>query len=127
MVKSRGAEGSIAVLLCPLVVPPIVFLELLDCGVQVQVPAAGSKCNLHVLTYEDLSNNQYSSQYNIPFNMAPKKKAGAGTGRGARGAGQSSVKPSSATDPGIDIVFDKPKPKSRGHRQRCVQQKLLKQ
>ncbi|CBN75205.1 conserved unknown protein [Ectocarpus siliculosus] len=38
-----------------------------------------------------------------------KKSAPRGAGPGARPA---------AADPGIDIVFDKPKPKARGHRQR---------
>lgn len=45
--------------------------------------------------------------------MAPKgkKPPPRGAGPGARPA---------AADPGIDIVFDKPKPKSRGHRQRSA-------
>lgn len=44
--------------------------------------------------------------------MPPKKKsAPRGAGPGARPA---------TTDPGIDIVFDKPKPKSKGHRQRSA-------
>lgn len=52
--------------------------------------------------------------------MAPKKKSGA---RGARGAGPGPppsrpLPGQAAADPGIDIVFDKPKPKTRGHRQR---------
>eukprot|EP00904_Undaria_pinnatifida_P004891 jgi/Undpi1/1531/HiC_scaffold_11.g04921.m1 len=54
--------------------------------------------------------------------MAPKKKPGP---RGARGAGPGTAPsrplPGQAqADPGIDIVFDKPKPKNRGHRQRGV-------
>lgn len=46
--------------------------------------------------------------------MAPKgkKPPSRGAGPGARPA---------AADPGIDIVFDKPKPKSRGHRQRSAE------
>lgn len=56
--------------------------------------------------------------------MAPKKKPGP---RGARGAGPGQppsrslpTEQARQVDPGIDIVFDKPKPKSRGHRQRFV-------
>ncbi len=48
--------------------------------------------------------------------MPPKKKGGA---RGAAGAGAGAgARRTTAAEPGIDIVFDKPKPKSRGHRQR---------